>query len=79
MKLKVLDQLHVSSVQPDSLRPGQEIEVSDALGNELLHKHAAKFERLDKPARKRAATPKNKAIVAAPANKGTDQGNGSGE
>lgn len=76
MKLRVLDQIHISSVQADSLRAGQKIDVSDALGNELMKKHPTKFQRLDKPAAKRAATPKNKAVPAAPANK-DDQGSGS--
>ena len=71
MKLKVLDQIHVSSVQPDSLRAGQKIDVSDALGTELLTKHPSTFLSMDKPAVKRAATPKNKA-AAAPANKANE-------
>jgi hypothetical protein len=54
MKLKALDQLHVSAVKPDSLRPGEEFEVSDELGSELLTKHPAKFLRLDAQAKPRA-------------------------
>lgn len=63
MKLKVTGQLHVSAVSSDTLRPGQEIEVSAALGEELLAKHpicfaAVKADR--KPANKKAAEPQNK-------------------
>jgi len=46
MKLKALDQIHVSSVQADSLRKGQEFRVSDALGAELLKRHPTTFEQL---------------------------------
>ena len=68
MKLKVTGQLHVSSVSSDTLRPGQEIEVGDALGDELLAKHPACFAEIKvkekaagKPANKKAAEPDNKA------------------
>lgn len=43
MKLKALDQIHVSSVKADSLRPGEEFEVGDALGKELVAKHPQRF------------------------------------
>lgn len=66
MKLKALDQIHVSSVKPDSLRPKEEFEVSDELGNELLKKHPGGFERLETKAE---PAPLNKAEPAAPANK----------
>jgi len=46
MKLKALDQLHVSAVQSDSLRPGQVFDISDAAGAELLVRHPDKFEHL---------------------------------
>ena len=46
MKLKALDQLHVSAVQSDSLRPGQVFDISDAAGAELLARHPTKFEQL---------------------------------
>jgi hypothetical protein len=36
MKLKAIDQVHVSAVQSDSIRPGQEFVVSDSLGKDLL-------------------------------------------
>ncbi len=72
MKLKALDQMHVSSVQPDSLRPGQEINVSKALGDELLKKHPASFaavDGVDAVEEKSEPSPDNKAEGAAPANK----------
>lgn len=70
MKIKATDQLHVSSVQADSLRPGQEFEVSDAVGKELLKAHPNSLVRLDadEPEEKAAPAPSNKAEPA-PANK----------
>ncbi len=47
MRLKVLDQVHVSSVQPDALRPGQEIKVTPEEGEALLSKLPAYFEQLE--------------------------------
>lgn len=64
MKLKVLDQIHISSVSSDTLRRGEVIEVSDASGEELLQRHPDKFELSGK---KRAAA-KNKQAPA-PENK----------
>jgi hypothetical protein len=78
MKLKALDQVHVSAVQADSLRPGQEFEVGDELGETLLKRHPARFERLEdasaeapsKPAvPKEKKPPRNKAAPN-PQNKG---------
>lgn len=69
MRLKALDQMHVSAVKTDSLRPGDEFEISDSAGADLLKAHPTKFRRLDVPAAaKSEAPPKNKAVVA-PANK----------
>lgn len=42
MKLRVTDQIHISSVSANTLTAGAEIEVSDALGGELLKKHPDK-------------------------------------
>jgi hypothetical protein len=47
MKLRVNDQMHISSVQADTLKPGREIDVSQALGDELMKKHPGIFEQLD--------------------------------
>lgn len=44
MKLRALDQVHISSVQPDSLRPGQVFEVTNATGKELMKAHPHLFE-----------------------------------
>jgi hypothetical protein len=69
MRLKALDQMHVSAVKTDSLRPGEEFEISDSAGDDLLKAHPTKFRRLDAPAAVKAdPPPKNKAL-AAPANK----------
>lgn len=51
MKLKALDQIHISSVKADSLKPGDEFSVSAALGDELLKKHPGKFVNLDAEAK----------------------------
>lgn len=78
MKLKALDQIHISSVQSDSLRPGQEFVVSDAAGAELLKFHSDKLAHVGDeeptvkaepaPTNKTEAPPENKA-ESAPANK----------
>lgn len=66
MKLKVLDQILISSVQSDTLRPNEQIEVSDELGATLLERHPAVFEQVAEakdapaPANKMAKSPKNK-------------------
>lgn len=68
MKLRALDQINVSAVQSDSLRPGQEFTCTEELGSELLKKHPAVFEELpaDEPAEKEDAPPPNKAEPAPP-------------
>lgn len=64
MQLKALDQFHISSISPDSLRPGQVFDCSDALAAELLKKHPGKFERAaPAPKNKAEPVPKNKAAT----------------
>ena len=70
MRLKALDQIHLSSVRPDSLRVGEEFDVSDALGGELMEKHPTRFERVHISGEKAAPSPLNK-VDAPPANKST--------
>jgi len=81
MKIEALDQVSVTSVKADSLRPGEQFEVSDAYGEELTTKHPDKFRKVvdDKPeakdpppAAKAEHAPLNKAEVA-PANKAEHQ------
>ena len=76
MKLRALDQVHVSSVQADSLRPGQEFEVSDALGAQMLKSLPGRLERVaeHQPSEKSEQDHPNKAIAAAPANKAKPKG-----
>jgi hypothetical protein len=73
MRLKALDQIHISSVQADSLRRGQIFHVSDVTGAELLMKHPALFERLDdsqdEGEKAEGAAPLNKALLGADKNK----------
>jgi hypothetical protein len=89
MKLKALDQFHISSVSADTLKPGQEFHVSDSFGQELLKKHAGKFECLDVPEAEEATVtedekqksepaPQNKAEDA-PANKADNGKKGKGD
>ena len=47
MKIQTKDQISISSVQADSLRPGQVFEVSDAAGEELLRQHPHILKRVD--------------------------------
>lgn len=68
MKLQALDQIHVSAVKPDALRPNEEFEVSDALGADLLKAHPNTFRAIES-GQKAVTDPDNKALSAAPANK----------
>ena len=43
MRLKAIDQVHISAAKSESLRPGEEFDVSDDLGKELLEKHPGLF------------------------------------
>lgn len=85
MKLKALDQIHISSVQADTIAPGTEFAVSAVLGRELLKKHPDRVElvsdeepepetqeeaKMEAPLENKAEPPlSNKAEVAAPADK----------
>jgi len=44
MQIKILDQVHLSSVRASTLAAGEVVEVSRDLGAELLAKHPDKFE-----------------------------------
>lgn len=71
MKLRALDQIHISSVKTDSLRPGEEFEVTDDLGSQLVKQHPSKFDVLEAAKAEKAepSAPKNKAEKKAPSNK----------
>ena len=62
MKLTANDTLHVSSVKADNLLPGEEFEVSDDMGRQLVAMGRATEV-------KAKAEPANKAEPAAPENK----------
>lgn len=74
MKLKVLDQIHVSYVQADSLRPGDEISVTPEQGEALMKAHPDTFKKLKASdddhshGEKAEPAPLNK-MTAPPANK----------
>lgn len=62
MKFQAKDQIHISSVKSESLRPGETFEVSEALGKELLEKHPDKVRLLKEAASEKAEpAPANKA------------------
>lgn len=70
MRLKALDQISISAVKSDSLRPGEEFEVSDDVGADLLKRHPSVFTEIaGSAAAKAEPDPRNKAEGAAPANK----------
>lgn len=58
MKLYASDTLHVSSVKAENLLPGEEFEVSDADGEQLIKRGLASK---SAPANKMAPAPANKA------------------
>lgn len=64
MKIKLIDQLHISEVSPDTLPGGTVIDVSDSTGADLVKRGLA----TKVGGAKAAAAPKNKA-AAAPKNK----------
>jgi hypothetical protein len=65
MRLRAHDQVHVSSVKAESLRPGEEFEVSDAAGADLIKAHPGLFEEVRSTAsatdQKAEPAPTNKA------------------
>lgn len=68
MMLKANDTLHVSSVSPDNIAPGQEFEVADDTGRQLVEKGLAteiKGKAELKPQNKMDPAPLNKAAIAA--------------
>jgi hypothetical protein len=67
MKLKAKDTLHVSAVKADNIVPGEEFEVSDDFGRQLVERGLA-TEIIGKTEEKAAAPVKNK-MEDAPANK----------
>lgn len=71
MKLKTLDQIHISSVSSETLAPKTEFTVSDVVGEELIKKHPGTIELVsrDKPESKVEKPIANKAEGAAPSNK----------
>jgi hypothetical protein len=60
MQLRALDQFHISSVRPDTIRPGEVFECSDFAAGELMKRHPNKFERVEAelPAAELANQPK---------------------
>jgi hypothetical protein len=65
IKMKAVDSLHLSEVGPDSLRPGEEFEISETFARELEERGlATRVEaKPTKPAKAQPA-PKNKAEAA---------------
>lgn len=46
MQLRALSQIHISSVRPDTIRPGEVFECSDFAGAELMKRHPGKCEQV---------------------------------
>ncbi len=61
MKLKANDTLHVSSVKADNLLPGEEFEVSDDIGRQLVDMGRATEVKGKAAAKSEPAAPENKA------------------
>lgn len=69
MRLRAYDTVHVSSVQAENIRPGQEFEIGDAAGEDLLKAHPGLFAVLSRSTETKAeGEPQNKAEPA-PENK----------
>lgn len=66
MKLKANDTLLISSVKSDNILPGEQFEISDERGRDLVERGLAT--EVKSPAKKKAPAPRNK-MAAAPANK----------
>jgi hypothetical protein len=67
MKLKANDTLHVSSVGPENIAPGEVFEVSDDVGKQLVERGLAteaKGAKAEKaaPENKKEDAPENKAV-----------------
>lgn len=60
MRLRVLDQIHISAVQADTLRPGQVVEIDEDAGRALIARHPGFFAEA-----KAAPAAQNKAAPAA--------------
>lgn len=43
MRLRAYDTVHVSSVKAENLRPGEEFDIGDAAGEELMKAHPGLF------------------------------------
>lgn len=67
MRLRAYDTIHISAVRADNIRPGDEIDVSDATGAELMKAHPGIFAIVSQE--KAEPEPQNKAEPAAPENK----------
>lgn len=70
MRLRAYDTVHVSAARAENIRPGEEFEISDAAGEELLKAHPGLFARVSAGAAEKAepVLPENKAEPA-PENK----------
>jgi hypothetical protein len=69
MKLIAIDQCHISSVGPNTLRPGEIFEVSDDLGKRLLEKLPRTVALAESAVSEKAVRPKNNKAESAPKNK----------
>jgi len=74
MEIIAKDTLHISSVGPDTIRPGQRFELNDGDAKMLIDRGLASAAsgKAEQPPKNKAegASPRNKAETAAPQNKG---------
>lgn len=68
MRLRAIDQIHISSVRAETLRPGDSFELNESAARVLLKAHPGVIE-IDDGSVKAERRPLNKALRA-PANKG---------
>lgn len=71
MRLKAVDTLHVSSVKPDNILPGEEFEVSDDIGRQIAERGLATEVRGIKPDKPEETKPEETKAEPAPLNKMT--------
>lgn len=80
MKVKAKDQLHVSSVRSEVIRPGEEFEVSQRVGKSLVDRglvtevRASRVKKARAPSNKQAPAPDNKRAPASETSDGKPAG-----
>lgn len=71
MRMKVVDQLHIGSVRPDTMGKGTEFEISDDLGRSLEKRGLATEVKAEAPPENKAERPPKNKAEQPPAGKAT--------